>query len=150
MTAGRKALSAALLVGSTLDLQEAPQPVSHLQELLAGAHRDGPWHSLAALSVQLHHPLERGLKRQPDRLAMVLQHRPPDRSDLVAVQLLKQLLGCERCARARALGDGGRIADQMGLAELALVGGQEVVGGEAIAHHDPAKAVAQQDDGRCR
>jgi hypothetical protein len=86
----------------------------------------------------------------------VLQGGPVDRSAFVAVPLLKQLLlqlqqlGSERSAGAGALANGGQITDQMGSAELTLVGGQVVVSREAIAHHDSAKAVAQQFAGRCR
>ena len=58
----------------------------------------------------------------------MLQGGPADRSVSVAVPLLKQLLlqlqqlGSERSAGAGALGNGGEIADQMGPAELALLG----------------------------
>jgi hypothetical protein len=80
---GRPQRSLGSVVGGldSLSLQEGSQRISHLQELLAGAHRAGPWRSLAALSAQLHHLLESGYrcaevfdyKRQPERLAMVLQ-----------------------------------------------------------------------------
>jgi hypothetical protein len=147
---GRPQRSLGSVVGGldSLSLQEGPQRISHLQELLAGAHRAGPWRSLAALNAQLHHLLERGYrcaevfdyKRQPDRLAAVLQCGPVDRSAFVAVPLLKQLLlqlqqlGSERCAGTGAPSDGGEITDQMGPAELALLAGQVVVSREAIAN----------------
>jgi hypothetical protein len=59
-----------------------------------------PRHSLAALSTQLHHPLERGYRcaevfdynRQKDRLAAVLQGGQVDRFAFVAVLLRKELL----------------------------------------------------------
>ena len=139
---GRPQRSLGSVVGGldSLSLQEGPQRISHLQELLAGAHRAGPWRSIAALNTQLHHLLERGLKRQPDRLAAVLQGGPADRSVLVAVPLLKELslqlqqLGAEPSAGTGALSDGGEITDQMGPAELALLAGQVVVSREAIAN----------------
>jgi len=155
---GRPQGSLGSVVGGldSLSLQEGPQRISDRQELLAGAHRAGPWRSLAALNAQLHHLLQRRLKRQPDRPALLLQGKPDDRSAFVAVPLLKELvlqlqqLGSEHSVGAGALGNGGEITDQIGPAELALLGGQVVVSREAIAHHDPAKAGALQFGGCCR
>ena len=76
----------------SLVLQEGPQPTCHLLELLAGAHCAGPRRSLAALVAQLHHPLQRGLKRLADRQAALLQGGPVNLSLLVAVPAAKQLL----------------------------------------------------------
>jgi len=59
-----------------LDLQEGPQPIGHLQELLAGAHRAGPRRSLAALTAQLHHPLNCALEVLANRPAALLQLIP--------------------------------------------------------------------------
>jgi hypothetical protein len=42
-------------------LQEGPKTIGQLQDLLSGAHCFRPWRSLAALSSQFHHPLQRGL-----------------------------------------------------------------------------------------
>jgi hypothetical protein len=88
---GRTQGSLGSVVGGldSLSLQEAPQRISYLQELLAGAHCPGPWRSLAVLDTQLHHPLQRGYKRQPDRLAAFLQSDPVDRAALVAVPVGK-------------------------------------------------------------
>ena len=58
-----------------IDLQEGPQPISHLEQLPAGANRFGPWRSLAALSAQLNHPLQRAHKSLADRLAVMLLNR---------------------------------------------------------------------------
>ena len=127
---GRPQGSLGSVVGGfdSLSLQEGPQRISDRQELLAGAHRAGPWRSLAALNAQLHH-----------------------RSAFVEVPLLKELelqlqqLGAEHSVGAAgALANGGQITDQMSPAELTLLAGQVVVSREAIAHHDPAKAMAQQ------
>ena len=54
-------------------------------------------------------------------------------------QLLLQLqqLRSKFSTGARAFSDGGQIADPVRPAELALLGGQVVVGQEAIAHHNP-------------
>ena len=60
------------------------------------------------------------------------------------VPLVKQLplqakqLGSELIAGTEAFSDGDKIADQVRPAQLALLGGQVVVGREAIAHHNPA------------
>ncbi len=69
---------------------------------------------------------------------------------LVAVPVVKQLplqaeqLRSKFSTGARAFSDGGEVADQVRPAQLALLGGQVVVGREAISHHNPAKAAAQQ------
>jgi len=70
----------------------------------------------------------------------------------VAKQLLLQLqqLCSELGVGAWTFKDGGEIADQVRPAQLALLAGQVVVSREAIAHHDPAKAGAQQFGGCCR
>ena len=72
-------------------LQEGPKGIRHLEDLLTGAHRLGPWRSFASLDTQLHHPLQRGHKGLADRLAALLQAGPVDRSTLVAVPVIKQL-----------------------------------------------------------
>jgi len=124
-----------------------------LQQLLAGAHRAGPRCSLAPLVAQLNDPLQRGLKGLADRSASLLQSRPVDRSVLVAVPVAKQLplqplqLGSELGVSARTFGDGRQITDQVRPTQLPLLAGQVVVGREAIAHHNPAKAAPQQCDG---
>ena len=140
----------------SLDVQEGPQRTCHLQELSAGAHGAGPRRSLAVLSAQLHHLLQRGLKGLSNRPAAVLQGGPVNRAVCVAMPVVKQLLlqaqqlGSELGAGARAFGDGGEIADQVRPAELPLLGRQMVVGREAIAHHNPAKAAPEQlDRGGC-
>ena len=76
---GRPQGSLGSVVGGldALSLQEGPQRISHLQKLLAGAHRAGPWRSLAALNAQLHHPLQRGIKCQPDRLLLCCRAGQP-------------------------------------------------------------------------
>lgn len=76
----------------SLNLQESPQPIGHFQQLLAGAHRAGLWRSLATLSAQRHHPLQRGLKRLSDQPAPLLQGGPVDRAVFVVVPVAKQLL----------------------------------------------------------
>jgi len=132
------------------DLQKGPKGIGHLEDLPAGADRFGPRRSLAAWMAQLHHPLQRGLKGLADRPAGLLQVGPIDGSFLVAVPLVKQLLLPLQQLRsvfgtgARAFGDGGEIADQMGPADLASLQGKVVVGREAIAHHNPAKAIPEQ------
>ncbi len=127
---GRTQGSLGSVVGGldSLSLQEGPEAIDHLEQLLAGAHRLGPRRSLAALYTQLHHPLQPGLKLQPDRLAAVLQAGPVDRYVLVAVPVGKklQLQAQQFCADlrtgARAFGD-GEIADQIRPAQLPLLGG---------------------------
>ena len=66
-------------------------------------------------------------------------------------KLLLQLqqLGCELGAGAGAFVDGGQIKLEVGSAQLALMGGQVVVGREAIAHHRAGKAIAQQVERSC-
>ncbi len=76
----------------TLDVQERPQSLAALQQLLAGAHRSGPRRSLTAPAAQMHHPLQRGLEFPSDRTATLLQRSPVDGSTLVAVPVVKQLL----------------------------------------------------------
>ena len=135
------------------DLQEGPKGIRHLEDLLTGAHRLGPWRSFASLDTQLHHPLQRGHKGLADRLAALLQAGPVDRSILVAVPVIKQLslqvqkFRTELGAGAWTFGDGVEIADQVRPAQLALLAGQVVVGREAIAHHNPAKAAPEQLNG---
>jgi len=75
-----------------VDFQERPKGFSVLQQLPGGTHRLGPRRSLAALAVQTHCALQRGLKRLADRAATLLQLRPLDCSVLPLVPLLKQLL----------------------------------------------------------
>ena len=69
---------------------------------------------------------------------------------LKQLSLQRQQLESEHSVGARALSDGGEIADQMGRAEVGLLGGQVIVSREAAAQHDSAKAVALQFGGRCR
>jgi len=76
----------------TLDVQECPQGLAALQQLLAGAHRSGPRRSLTAPAAQMHHPLQRGLEFPSDRTATLLQRSPVDGSSSVAVPVVKQLL----------------------------------------------------------
>jgi hypothetical protein len=54
-------------------------------------------------------------------------------------------LGADLRASALPLGDGLQIEDQMGITELALAGGQVVVGGVAVAHQ--LHFAATQGDG---
>ena len=135
-----------------LNLQEGPEAIGHLQQLLAGAHRLGPRRALASLVAQLHHPLQRGHKRLTDRPAGQLQRGPVDPAVFVAVpqdeQLLLQVqqLRSRLTAGALTLSDGGEIADHVRPAQLPLLGGQVVVGGEAIAHDNAAKGVPEQLD----
>jgi hypothetical protein len=127
----------------SLDRQEGPQPIGHLQELLARAHLAGSRRSLAALSAQLHHTLQTGLKRLADPPAALLQGGPVDRSVLVAVPVAKQLLlqaqylRSEFSTGAGAFDDGGKIADQVCPTQLALLGGQMVVGRAPSAAKSP-------------
>jgi hypothetical protein len=85
--------------------------------------------------------------------AALLQGVPVDRSVLVAVPVVKQLLLQAEQLRSKfstgagAFSDGGEVADQVRPAQLALLNGQVVVGREAIAHHNPAKGAPQQLDG---
>ena len=100
----------------SLDVQEGPRRTCHLQELSASAHGAGPRRSLAALSTQLHHLLEGGLKCLANRPAAMLQGGPVDRAVLVAMPVAKQLLlqaqqlCSELSAGARAFGDGDQMA----------------------------------------
>ena len=145
-------LGGVVSVVDALDLQEGPEAIGHLQQLMAGAHRLGPRRSLAALVAQLHHPLQRGHKRLADRPAALLQRQPVVRSVLSAIPQGKQLLlqvqqlRSELSAGARAFGDGGQVADHVRPAQLALLGGQVVVSREAIAHNNAAKGVPEQLD----
>ena len=66
-------------------LQEVPEATCHLLEKLAGAHSAGPRRSLAALSAQLHCPLQRGLEFLANRQAALLQGGPVNRSLLIVV-----------------------------------------------------------------
>jgi hypothetical protein len=135
--------------------QEGPERLLLVRQLLAGAHRLAPWRLLALLAAQLHHPLQRLLKGQPDRVTRSLQGQPVRGSSLPLVPVRKQLLlqlqqlGSELGAGAGAFVDGGQITLELGPAQLALMGGQVVVGREAIAHHRAGKAIAQQVDRRC-
>lgn len=137
-------------------LQEGPEATCHLEQRLAGADRLGSRCSLAPPVAQLHHPLQQALKGLADRPGALSQGGPVDRSLLVAVPVAKQLplqlqqLGSELSPGARPFGDGGEITDQVRSAQLTLLLEEVVVGREAIAHHDPAQAVAQQFHGRCR
>ena len=88
--------------------------------------------------------------------AALLQGVPVDRSVLVAVPVVKQLLLQAEQLRSKfstgagAFSDGGEVADQVRPAQLALLNGQVVVGREAIAHVNPAKGAPQKlDCGRC-
>ena len=74
-----------------LDFQESPETIGHGQQLIAGADRFGPRHSLTARVAQLHHPPQRGLKGLADWYAGLLQVGPIDCSLLVAVPVGKQL-----------------------------------------------------------
>ena len=140
----------------SLDLQEGPKGIRHLEDLLTGAHRLGPWRSFASLDTQLHHPLQPGHKGLADRPAALLQAGPVNRSIFVTVPVFKQLslqvkkFRTELGAGARAFSDGGEIADQVRPAQLALLAVQMVGGREAIAHHNPAKAAPQHLDGGSR
>ena len=58
---------------------------------MAGAHLLGPGRSIAALSAQLHHPPQRGLKGLANRKAALLQGGPVDCAVLVVVLMVKQL-----------------------------------------------------------
>ena len=73
----------------SLNLQESPQPISHLQQLLAGAHSAGPWRSLATLSAQRHHQLQRGIECLSNQPAALLQGGPVDCSVFIAMPLGK-------------------------------------------------------------
>ena len=103
--------------------QEDPERLLVLEQLLAGAHRLAPWRSLALLAAQLHHPLQRLLNGQPDRLTRSPQGQPVRSSSLPLVPVLKQLLpqlrqlGSELGAGAAAFGDGGQIALEVCWAE---------------------------------
>jgi len=136
-----------------LDIQEGPQPIGHLQELLAGAQRAGPRRSLAALTAQLHHPLKCALEVLANRPAALLQLIPVDCSVFVAMPVAKQLLlqgqqlRSDFTAGALTFSDGRQIADQVRPAQLTLLQGEIVVDREAIAHHDSAKGFPQQLDG---
>jgi hypothetical protein len=61
-------------------------------------------------------------------------------------QLLLQIqqLHADLTAGTLAFGDGREVADQVRPAQLPLLGGQVVVGGEAIAHPNAGKGMAQQ------
>ena len=129
-----------------LDLQKRPEGFLLFEELAAGAHRSGPGRCFSPLGAQIHHPLQRLLKSQAQRLATSPQAGPVDRAVFPAVPLSKQLslqgqqLSSELGAGALPLGAGRQIADQVGPAELALAGGQVVGGGVAVAHHHAGKA----------
>jgi hypothetical protein len=58
----------------------------------------------------------------------------------IQLSLQNQKLSPELRACALSFGDGYQIGDQVGPTELALAGGQVVVGGVAIAHHHAGKA----------
>ena len=75
--------------------------------------------SLSLLVTQLDPPLQRGHKGLANGRAAVVQGGPVDRSVLMAVPVGKQ---------------------------LPLLGGQMVVGREAIAHHESTQRIAQQLD----
>jgi hypothetical protein len=132
-----------------LDLQESPQRLFALQELLAGAHGLRPWCSLLSRKTKIHHLLHCALEVLADRPAVQLQRWPVDRAVLPLVPLHKKLLlqrqqlQADLATDALAFGDGGQITDQMRPAQLALLDGQVVVGREAIAHHNAAKGVPQ-------
>jgi hypothetical protein len=132
---------------------KGPKAIGQLQDLLSGAHRLGPRRSLAPLVAKLHHLLQPRLKGLADRPAALSQGGPVNRSLLVVVPVVKQLLlqaeqlRYEFSTGARTFGDGDQIADQVRPTQLPLHHRQVVVGREAIAHDNPAKGVPQQLDG---
>ena len=123
-------LGAAVYELDLLDLKEGPQPIGHLQDLLAGAYRAGSRHSLDALTAHLNHPLNCALKVLGSQPAALMQLIPVDWPVTVAMQVAKQLVlkGQQLCsdftASAPTFCDGPQIEDQVRPAQLALVQGK--------------------------
>ena len=73
-------------------IQESPQRLLALEQVLAGAHRLGPGCLFATLMPQLHHPSQRLFKFGADRPTLLPQVFSLDFAGLPAVPVLKQLL----------------------------------------------------------
>jgi len=71
-------------------------------------------------------------------------------SDQTAVAVGSNLLTEFEAGSPRAFGDASEIADKVRPAQLALLAGKVIVGREAIAHNNFAKAAPQQLDGGSR
>ncbi len=73
-------------------VQEGPQRLLALEQVLASPHRLGLWCLIALLMPQLHHPPQRLFKIRADWLAVLPQLVSFDLAHLPAVPVLKQLL----------------------------------------------------------
>ena len=76
----------------SLILREGPKAQCHLLKLLAGAHCAGPRGWLASLLAKHHYPLQSDLECLANWKAVLLQAGPVNRSLLVVVPMVKQLL----------------------------------------------------------
>ena len=112
-----------------LDFQESPEGFLLFEQLAAGAYRSGPGRFFSLLGAQIHRPLQRLLKGQPNRLTTSTQGGPVDPAAFPLMPLSKQFLlqgkqlGADLRAGATPFGNGRQIADQVGPTELALTDG---------------------------